>query len=403
MDSPPSDRKLLLLDNQLNPPRLNVAKSDDLTLSPGIYYPKSPTPSRSRFRPGATRKIRRRAVTKSGDCNILQSKISKHRLRFLQDIFTTLVDSQWRWTLLVFALSFVLSWLGFAVIWYLIAKSHGDLEDPMPEDVCVLNIFDFTSCLLFSIETQTTIGYGGRATTEHCPEAIFLVCLQSIYGVMMQAFMVGIVFAKMTRPKHRTQTLLFSHNAVVGQRDGFLCLMFRVGDMRKSHIIGASIRAQLIRPRTTKEGEVLSTYQTELDVKADGCDGDLFFIWPMTIVHKIDEDSPLYHLSAADMLQDRFEIVVILEGTIESTGQSTQARSSYVAAEVLWGYRFEPVVGYNKERQGYEVKYSKFDNIIQVDTPLCSGAELAEYYRLQEQAERDESLQRLNGEINEGN
>ncbi|XP_017785579.1 PREDICTED: G protein-activated inward rectifier potassium channel 3 isoform X2 [Nicrophorus vespilloides] len=403
MESPPSDRKFLIIDNHTP----KIINSDEIT--PGVYYPKSPTPSRNRFRPGAARKIRRRAILKNGDCNILQSRISKHRLRFLQDIFTTLVDTQWRWTLIAFALSFLLSWLGFAVIWWLIMFTHGDLEaDHLPDEQeksgwepCVSAIHDFTSCFLFSIETQHTIGYGVRTTSEECPEAIFVMCMQSIVGVMIQAFMVGIVFAKMTRPKHRTQTLLFSRNAVICQRDGFLSLMFRVGDMRKSHIIGASIRAQLIRARTTKEGEVMGQYQTELAVSADGCDGDLFFIWPMTIVHKIDEESPLYTLSASDMLMDRFEIVVILEGTIESTGQTTQARSSYVAAEVLWGHRFEPVVSYNKERQGYEVKYSKFDNTIQVDTPLCSGSELAEFYRLQDpidQAERI-SYHRMNSNM----
>lgn len=62
------------------------------------------------------------------ECNVLQKKISQRRIRFLQDIFTTLVDSQWRWTLIVFALSFVLSWLLFASIWWLIAVTHGDLE-----------------------------------------------------------------------------------------------------------------------------------------------------------------------------------------------------------------------------------------------------------------------------------
>lgn len=63
------------------------------------------------------------------DCNVLQKKISRRRIRFLQDIFTTLVDSQWRWTLIVFALSFVLSWLFFAAVWWLIAVTHGDLEE----------------------------------------------------------------------------------------------------------------------------------------------------------------------------------------------------------------------------------------------------------------------------------
>ncbi|XP_055634746.1 G protein-activated inward rectifier potassium channel 3 isoform X2 [Toxorhynchites rutilus septentrionalis] len=352
------------------------------------------------FRPGTTRKYRKRAILKSGECNITTSKVSQQHIRFLQDIFTTLVDAQWRWTLMVFAFSFIGSWLFFAVIWWLIAFTHGDLEElhlPGNQDEvgwtpCVFNIKSFTSCFLFSIETQHTIGYGVRTTTEECPEAIFIMCFQSIYGVMIQAFMVGIVFAKMTRPKHRTQTLLFSKNAVICQRDGELCFMFRVGDMRKSHIIGASIRAQLIRTRTTKEGEVLAQYQSELDVGADGSTGDLFFIWPQVVVHRINSDSPLYNMSASDLLQDRFEIVVILEGTVESTGQSTQARSSYVNSEILWGHRFEPMVFYNKESQGYEINYSKFDETQQVDTPLCSSRELAEFYKIQDEFRSNDNI-----------
>ncbi|KAM0730944.1 Inward rectifier potassium channel 4 [Formica fusca] len=348
--------------------------------------------TRSRYRAGPTRKLRRRAVLKNGDCNVLQSRISRRSLRFLQDIFTTLVDTQWRWTLMCFILSFLLSWLGFAVIWWLIAFTHGDFEERHlpPFQVennwtpCVYNIFSFTSCFLFSIETQHTIGYGSRSTTEECPEAIFVMCIQSISGVMIQAFMVGIVFAKMTRPKQRTQTLLFSRNAVICQRDGELCLMFRVGDMRKSHIIGASVRAQVIRSKTTKEGEVLSQHQQELMVGTDGENGDLFFIWPTIIIHRINESSPFYNMSAEDMLIERFEVVLILEGTIESTGQTTQARSSYLPQEILWGHRFDPMVSYSKERQGYEVDYSLFNSTTQVDTPLCSGRELAEFYRVQD-------------------
>lgn len=80
--------------------------------------------------------------------------------------------------------------------------------------------------------------------------------------------MVGIIFAKMARPKQRTQTLLFSRNAVICQRDGQLCLMFRVGDMReKSHLISSSVRAQLIHPHNTKEGEYLSPFLCDLKVQ----------------------------------------------------------------------------------------------------------------------------------------
>lgn len=73
------------------------------------------------------RRIRKRVVFKHGDCNVVQEHVAKRRRRYLQDIFTTLVDAQWRWTLLVFSMNFFLSWLGFAIIWWLIAFSHGDL------------------------------------------------------------------------------------------------------------------------------------------------------------------------------------------------------------------------------------------------------------------------------------
>ncbi|RZF35426.1 hypothetical protein LSTR_LSTR006970 [Laodelphax striatellus] len=203
------------------------------------------------------------------------------------------------------------------------------------------------------------------------------MCLQSITGVMIQAFMVGIIFAKMARPKQRTQTLLFSRNAVICQRDGQMCLMFRVGDMReKSHLISSSVRAQLIRPHQTKEGEYLAPFLCDLKLQTDEYDSDVFLIWPMIVFHKIDATSPLFALSAADMIHEKFEIVVILEGTTESTGQTTQARTSYLPGEILWGHRFEPIVTYNKERLAYQVDYSLFHNTYQVDTPLCSAHQL---------------------------
>lgn len=80
--------------------------------------------------------------------------------------------------------------------------------------------------------------------------------------------MVGIVFAKMARPKQRKQTLLFSRNSVICQRDGELCLMFRVGDMReKSHLINSTIRLYLIQSKHTQEGEILTPYIKELSVR----------------------------------------------------------------------------------------------------------------------------------------
>uniref|UniRef100_T1JKB6 Uncharacterized protein n=1 Tax=Strigamia maritima TaxID=126957 RepID=T1JKB6_STRMM len=358
-----------------------------LPITATATYTDGPTPIfRHKLTRLSSRRMRKRVVFKNGDCNVVQQNVAKRRRRYLADIFTTMVDIQWRWNLLVFSMGFILSWMCFAIVWWLICFTHGDLEPERAGDKnwkpCVYHIYSFASAFLFSVETQHTIGYGFRYVTEECPEAIFIVCLQSIAGVMIQAFMVGVVFAKLSRPKKRTQTLLYSRNAVICQRDGKLCLIFRVGDMRKSHIVEAHVRAQLIRKRITKEGEVLPYNHYDVNVGLDTGEDRLFFIWPTTIVHEIDAHSPFYNMSAHDLLREKFELVVILEGCIESTGMTTQARSSYLPNEILWGHRFEQLVTFKKETGEYLVDYSLFNNTYEVDTPLLSARqldELAEY------------------------
>jgi potassium inwardly-rectifying channel subfamily J len=51
--------------------------------------------------------------------------------RYLKDFFTSMIDLGWRWIFLYFAASFFVSWLFFAVIWYLIMLVHGDF---IPEE-----------------------------------------------------------------------------------------------------------------------------------------------------------------------------------------------------------------------------------------------------------------------------
>lgn len=65
-----------------------------------------------------------------------------------------------------------------------------------------------------------------------------------------------------------------------------------------------------------------------------------------------------------------------VEGVIESTGMTTQARTSYLPSEILWGHRFVNVVSFRKDTGEYEVDYTLFNNTYDVDTPLCSAKEL---------------------------
>uniref|UniRef100_UPI00398E5F9B ATP-sensitive inward rectifier potassium channel 12 n=1 Tax=Pristiophorus japonicus TaxID=55135 RepID=UPI00398E5F9B len=326
------------------------------------------------------RKCRSRFVKKNGQCNVQFANMSEKPQRYIADIFTTCVDVRWRYMLLIFSLAFIVSWLAFGLAYWLVALIHGDLESPLGDEdstPCVSQVNGFIAAFLFSIETQTTIGYGFRCVTEECPLAIFMVVFQSIIGCIIDSFMIGAIMAKMARPKKRAQTLLFSHNAVIAMRDGKLSLMWRVGNLRKSHIVEAHVRAQLIKPRITEEGEYIPLDQIDIDVGFDKGYDRIFLVSPITILHEIDEESPLYGIGKQDLEMADFEIVVILEGMVEATAMTTQARSSYLASEILWGQRFEPVLF--EEKDQYKVDYSHFHKTYEVPTtPRCSAKDLVE-------------------------
>uniref|UniRef100_A0A8D8X7M4 Inward rectifier potassium channel 2 n=1 Tax=Cacopsylla melanoneura TaxID=428564 RepID=A0A8D8X7M4_9HEMI len=65
-----------------------------------------------KIRSALRRKLLRRTVAKHGNDHVIQINIAERKSRFLWDIFTTLVEIQWRWTLLLCIMGFVLTWFG---------------------------------------------------------------------------------------------------------------------------------------------------------------------------------------------------------------------------------------------------------------------------------------------------
>ena len=106
-----------------------------------------------------------RLVSKKGNVQIQRNKVSGRKRRYLQDIFSTLLDLKWRYLLLVFTSSFFISWLVFACVWWVILHLRGDfLPGHLPNEQeangwqpCVYAMYDFASCFLFSVETQHTV------------------------------------------------------------------------------------------------------------------------------------------------------------------------------------------------------------------------------------------------------
>ena len=110
--------------------------------------------------------------------------------------------------------------------------------------------------MLYSVETQHTIGYGLRYITEECSFAIVFLMLQSCFGIFVQGMVAGVVFAKISRPNKRKRTIIFSHNACVSERDGKLSFMFKVANIRISQLSDARVKVHMIKSRRTTEGKL---------------------------------------------------------------------------------------------------------------------------------------------------
>ncbi|XP_053300397.1 inward rectifier potassium channel 16-like [Pleuronectes platessa] len=310
---------------------------------------------------------RLRYMKKDGGFSVVFQKAPGDWSLYLMDFFTTLVEIRWRVMLLVFSLSYILSWLLFGLCYWLIAFVHGDIDDNDNEP-CVYNVRGFTGAFLFSMETQATIGYGFRGTSVHCIVAIILVTVQSVFSCLLDTIVIGAVVAKMASARKRAQTVGFSSCAIVNLRDGVLCLSWRLGDFRGNHILGGVVRAQLVRYVKHQQGSIVMSYQ-DLDIQ----NRDIVLATPATIIHKLEPGSPLYSLGPDDLLGDDFELVMSFTYTGDSTGMLHQTRTSYTPADIRWGQRFTDMLKVG--RRHYKVDYSLFNVTTWVSVPLLSAEE----------------------------
>ncbi|XP_009998724.1 PREDICTED: LOW QUALITY PROTEIN: ATP-sensitive inward rectifier potassium channel 15 [Chaetura pelagica] len=339
-----------------------------------------------------------RVMSKNGHSNVRIDKVDGIYLLYLQDLWTTVIDMKWRYKLTLFAATFVMTWFIFGVIYYAIAFLHGDLEinkfTPKHEP-CVKNVDSLTGAFLFSLESQTTIGYGFRFITEECPHAIFLLVAQLVITTLIEIFITGTFLAKIARPKKRAETIKFSHCAVITKHNGELCLVIRVANMRKSLLIQCQLSGKLLQTYETKEEKKGGSLLNQASVKfnVDSSSESPFLILPLTFYHILDENSPLRDLTPQNLKEKDFELVVLLNATVESTSAVCQSRTSYIPEEIHWGYEFMPVVSLSPNGK-YVADFSQFEKIRRSTdstfyTMDSEKQKLEEKYRQEDQRERE--------------
>ncbi|GLD53885.1 ATP-sensitive inward rectifier potassium channel 10-like protein [Lates japonicus] len=325
--------------------------------------------------PNALRR-RRRVLSKDGRSNVRIEHVSGRGALYLRDLWTTFLDMQWRYKFFLFSATFAGTWFLFGVLWYLVAMVHGDLlefDPPSNHTPCVMEVKTLTGAFLFSLESQTTIGYGFRCITEECPVAIVLLIFQLVITMVMEIFITGTFLAKVARPKKRGETVKFSQHAVVSNHEGRPCLMIRVANMRKSLLLGCQVTGKLLQTSLTKEGETVRLDQRNVPFQVDTSSDSPFLIIPLTFYHIIDDNSPLRAWAAkgggwTDPELADFELLVIMSATVEPTSATCQVRTSYLPDEILWGYEFPPVVSLSPSGK-YVADFAFFDKVAKTKTP----------------------------------
>uniref|UniRef100_A0A3Q4MXJ1 Potassium inwardly rectifying channel subfamily J member 10 n=1 Tax=Neolamprologus brichardi TaxID=32507 RepID=A0A3Q4MXJ1_NEOBR len=324
---------------------------------------------------GGSLRKRRRVLSKDGRSNVRIEHVSGRSALYMRDLWTTFLDMQWRYKFFLFTATFAGTWFVFGVLWYLVALVHGDLlfDPPSNHTPCVMQMQTLTGAFLFSLESQTTIGYGFRCITEECPAAIILLIVQLVITMLMEIFITGTFLAKqVARPKKRGETVKFSQHAVVSAHEGRPCLMIRVANMRKSLLIGCQqVTGKLLQTSLTKEGETVRLDQRNVPFQVDTSSDSPFLILPLTFYHVIDDNSPLRAWAAKGGWTDPeladFELLVIMSATVEPTSATCQVRTSYLPDEILWGYEFPPVVSLSPSGK-YVADFAFFDKVAKTKT-----------------------------------
>ena len=71
---------------------------------------------------------KRMSIRITGETDLPPVQSSDPVFRYLKDFFISMIDMPWHWTIISFGASFYISWLLFAVLWYIIAPENGNMS-----------------------------------------------------------------------------------------------------------------------------------------------------------------------------------------------------------------------------------------------------------------------------------
>lgn len=288
------------------------------------------------------RGTRRINTVRVGDTRILTTG---RRGISLRDPYHFALTLSWPRFFGALVLAFVLVNLVFGTIYWL-----------LPGSVANARPGAFFDHFFFSVETLATVGYGVMSPGNGYGHTVASV--EILIGMVGIALITGLVFARFSKP---TARVLFSNRAVVRDFDGGRVLMLRMANERHSHrIVEATAAMSLVRSEVSADREnIVAIHDLRLTRERNPV-----FALTWTLVHPIDELSPLHGLDAAALSANHSRIVVSVNGRDETMAASVYAGSSYEAEDIVFDGRFVDILGITPDGQRV-VDLTRFHDIQQ--------------------------------------
>ncbi|WP_295652202.1 ion channel [uncultured Mucilaginibacter sp.] len=191
----------------------------------------------------------------------------------------------------------------------------------------------FWEAFFFSAQTLSTVGYGHMYPSGMMSSTVSAI--ESMIGLLAFALATGLLYGRFSRPSAR---ISYSKNMLVAPYlDGQQAFMFRLANQRRSTLIDLQVEVNLSYLEEVDGKPIRRFLQLELERKRVSL---LSLNW--TVVHPIDDKSPLKDVSHADLVKAEATFAVLIKAFDDTFSQTVHSRTSYQYDEIVWGARFKP-------------------------------------------------------------
>ena len=276
------------------------------------------------FDPGLTQQYSGsllRSINKDGSFNVVRKGYSN----WGGSIYHRLVTIPWPQFLAWVAAAYIAVNCFFAALY--LALGPGALHAADPD----LGLGPFGQCFFFSVHTLTTVGYG--ALYPSSVGANFLAAVEAAIGLMGFALATGLIYGRFSRPSAR---LIFSDHMIVSPFRGGSSLQFRIANQRANVLMELEADLLLMTVEQDSTGQLKRNF-TELKLERKNI---YFLALTWTVVHPMDETSPLWGKTSVDLERLQAEIMILVKGFDDSFSQVVHTRYSYRWDEIRWSARF---------------------------------------------------------------